>query len=148
MSTVSCHFLSGSTVYICQFWGLPSLDPHGLLDNPVPFPTVQRYDFTPQLSGQWPPSEQYLITGHLELASRRAGTLALQEGYDRDEGYIDAVIGLIDQLPSRQAEALQLHLSGLTYKQIGKKMDMTEAGAKKAQTRAINTLRELYDERN
>jgi RNA polymerase sigma factor (sigma-70 family) len=54
---------------------------------------------------------------------------------------------VLDALPERQREIVELRLAGLTTNEIAAAMEMTVAGVKSAQTRAYSRIRELMTHR-
>jgi RNA polymerase sigma-70 factor (ECF subfamily) len=54
---------------------------------------------------------------------------------------------MLERLPIRQREIVELRLAGLTTDEIASAMEMTVAGVKSAQTRAYSKIRELMTNR-
>lgn len=60
---------------------------------------------------------------------------------------MDELRGVLDALPGRQREIVELRLAGLSTDEIAAAMEMTVAGVKSAQTRAYSRIRKLMRNR-
>ncbi len=60
---------------------------------------------------------------------------------------VDELRRILERLPDRQREIVELRLAGLTTAEIAAAMEMTVAGVKSAQTRAYSRIRELMNHR-
>ena len=98
-----------------------------------------------------------IITDHwrrhrpLQLLDERE--MALEDGDPGPEEVavhrteVEELRRVLDRLPDRQREIVELRLAGLTTAEIAAAMEMTVAGVKSAQTRAYSRIRELMSNR-
>lgn len=85
---------------------------------------------------------------HLDQVRRagRAGSAVTQQATSAPDGEDDVILRtLVDALPATQRDAIQLRFAaGLTAREIGRVLDISEAAAQKQVERGLQALKEAY----